>query len=246
MPASRKRNKGKDRKAKQLAKKVEKDRADTRMMWQSYYSYKSCNHGRILVISNDHPVSNFIDLFFMNLEQNKTLEQHLRDIFKSHQIWKNEIYMKLIKDTLVRIGTNMMLDEYFTIEWPLCIAQAIIALEHYNGTDEIDLDKHVVVSKWRDLARSGSSRRDVLKCFRKRTSCKCLKRLHLDARKSTPKIGICLGCREEKERSLLSVCSKCMISQYCSRDCQVADWAHHEKACNDYAHSAHHQHSSEG
>ena len=74
------------------------------------------------------------------------------------------------------------------------IAQSILVLEHYTGTNELDsafLSKHKVVSaKWRDLwVGVSSGRRDALKFYRKRTSCKCLKKMHLEARKTTPKRG---------------------------------------------------------
>ena len=42
------------------------------------------------------------------------------------------------------------------------------------------------------------------------------------------------GCNKEDDRAALSVCSKCMIEQYCSRECQVADWSRHEVNCDAY------------
>ena len=84
--------------------------------------------------------------------------------------------------------------------------------------------------KMRELYRS--SRRDVLKYYRKRTICKCLKRMHLEARKACPKMGTCNGCLEEKERALLMVCSRCGVGQYCSRACQVSDWSNHRRYCD--------------
>jgi len=77
-----------------------------------------------------------------------------------------------------------------------------------------------------------SDMRDALKFFRKRTACKCLKKLHLEARKTTPKMGRCGNCSQEKERVSLSVCSRCMATQYCSRECQVAAWPKHKKGCD--------------
>jgi len=111
-----------------------------------------------------------------------------------------------------------------------------VLLEHYNnGTDDIGsvINNRVVNSKWRDLRADGiSSRRDALKFYRKRITCKCLKKMHLEARKNEPKFGICWNCDQEKERVDLSVCSRCMISHYCSRECQVAHRSSHEAFCN--------------
>ena len=189
------------------------------------------------MISDDHPVSNFMDQFYMNLYKGLTVQRTLKEIFKSHQqIWNNEKHRKLVLAILARIGTNFLLrkEEECDVTWPVFIAQSVIALEHYNGTDDIDLvfNSRVVFSKNRDLNITGSSRRDCLKFYRKRISCKCLKKRHLEARKTTPKFGICEYCEQEKERVALSVCSRCMIYQYCSRECQVADWHEHKCLCD--------------
>ena len=63
-PTSRKRNKGKDRKAKQLIKKEkeENDKADANRFWLRFCGWRNqCNHGcDLLSVSGDHPVISFI------------------------------------------------------------------------------------------------------------------------------------------------------------------------------------------
>ena len=240
-PSSRKRNKGKDRKAKQLAKKEETERMRLRTIWRRCCSINNtgCDHGCVIIQSDNHPVLSFIDQCCLYLgEKCMLVSKALRELFKSHpQIWNDESYKKSAIGILVRIGTNMMIkigtgaDADITV--PICLAQSIIALEHYNGEDDIDLamNKRVVISKWRDLNFTSSSRRDTLKFYRERTSCKCLKKMHLEARKTMPKVGICEYCKEEKERVLLDVCSRCKVSQYCSRQCQIAAWHEHKMFC---------------
>ena len=99
----------------------------------------------------------------------------------------------------------------------------------------------MVLAKWRDFQDLqpdvSSGRRDCLKFYRKRTMCKCLKKMHLEARKTLPKLGKCWHCKKEVERSALSLCSICKVMQYCSRECQVADWPVHERICVEYVHA---------
>jgi hypothetical protein len=240
MPASsRKRNKGKDRKAKQQAKKEESEKTDAHDFWRRFCGIIQCHHGCDSSIPDDHPVSSFMDQFIINAQNREmTVHQNLTNLFKSHrQIWNNESYRKLVLDILVRIGTNMYMSLKVTdASWPVCVAQAIIGLEHYNDTYDIFsiFNSRVVSSKWRDLSINSCERRDVLKFFRKRISCKCLKKMHLEARKTTPKMGICWHCKKEMERASLSVCSRCMVWQYCSRECQVNDWPTHKSNCDNY------------
>ena len=203
----------------------------------------------LLRIPDDHPVSTFMDQFYINLHHKEiTVGRTLREIFKTHKhIWNNESYRKLALDILVSIGTNMLLsNDRYDIANALCFAISVVVLEQYNGsTDDIDLvmNERVVASKGRDLSTNASSiGRDFLKFFRKRTTCKCLKKMHLEARKM-PKMGLCWYCDKEMERVSLSVCSRCMIRQFCSRECQVADWPKHKKDCDVYV-RAHQQHSS--
>lgn len=123
------------------------------------------------------------------------------------------------------------------MNWPLLIAHCIVILEHYDGLGSINpaVNRRGSISKRRDLQPYISSTwRGVFKFYRKRTTCKCLKKMHLEARTTTPKVGLCWYCKEEKERVLLSVCSRCMVDQYCSRECQVADWSEHKKDCDAY------------
>jgi len=138
----------------------------------------------------------------------------------------------MVINAMVRIGTNMLLrgDNDFTC-WAVCIAPGIMTLEHYNGTLDIDsvINSRAVSIKRRDFDPDCSSiLRDILKFIAKDQLANCLKRMHLDERKTVPKAGICYHCREVKERSTLSVCSRCMIYQYCSRECQIADWSEHK------------------
>ena len=236
-PSSRKRNKGKDRKAKQLAKKEESERADAHKIWRGFHSNMGCDHGCAMMISDDHPVSTFMDQFIINLQyKSQAVSQNMMNLFETHtQIWNDESYKEVVTGILVSIGTNMLLNE--TEFWPVYIAGVIVVLEHHDSLSDIDsvFNSRAVRSKSRDLYTGGtnsSERRDVLKFYRKRTSCKCLKKMHLEARKASPKMGVCHNCNKEMERVSLSVCSRCMIDHYCSRECQVAAWPEHERDCD--------------
>jgi len=240
MPASRKRNKGKDRKARQQAKKEENERSIANTLWRGLCNAGiGCEHGCGAMISNDHPVSTFMDQFIVNLDKGNEnfallVSETLKDSFKSHiQIWNDESYRRLAIGMLVRIGTNTLLYEAGS-KLPICLAHCIVILEHYDGSGSITpaVNFNGSISKRRDLQPDISSTcRDVLKFYRKRVSCKCLKKMHLEARKNKPKMGLCWHCGEEMERVHLYVCSQCTARQYCSRECQAANWSKHKIDC---------------
>jgi len=253
MPASsRKRNKGKDRKAKQQAKKEEIEKARIRNVWLSWtrlkWTVNDCDHGCTVDVSESHLVSKFMDLLFTNVSDDMSVYDIMHSTLQKYpEVWNNDIHRQIVTKIMVRIGTNILLSQgRCDIGNALCVAQSIVALEHYEQHYDCSainfvINKRVVSSKWRDLSSSNTSEmRDVLKFYRKRTTCKCLKKMHLEARKSTLKMGMCYGCLKEYERPSLLICSRCMIYQYCSRGCQVAHWPVHERDCDKHV-SAHHR-----
>ena len=104
-------------------------------------------------------------------------------------------------------------------------------LENYNGSHFIDrtILSRNVSTKHRDI--DGGNLRDVLKSFSKRIYCQCLKEKYSVARTTLPKRGFCNYCKQVRVRAMLSVCSRCRVFQYCSRECQVAHWPEHEICC---------------
>ena len=96
-PSSRKRNKGKERKAKQQAKKEENERVRAHRFWRNGLGITGCIHGCGVMISDDHPVSSFMDQYYINFHRkDMTVSENLGYLFQTHtQIWNNESYRKL-------------------------------------------------------------------------------------------------------------------------------------------------------
>jgi hypothetical protein len=65
----------------------------------------------------------------------------------------------------------------------------------------------------------------------KQIPCSCLDESKENA-KQAPKTGRCRHCNSEDLKLELKKCSQCKSVQYCSEECQVADWrAEHKKEC---------------
>lgn len=237
---SRKRNKGKERKAKKEAIAAKNDdRLDN--TWRGWALGEDvlssdekkrihCEHGCDVTAptDRDHPVCCFMNSFMGNKSDWAEI------LYLLPQIWDDDNYRNMAVHILTRIGINNLLlikDHPPTVQRNN-IACTIMILENYNEAmkvSEVFLTLRVA-SKVRDL--QGSNNRDLYKFFSKRVSCSCLKEAYSYARKTLPKIGRCHHCDEIKERKLLSVCSQCGIYQYCSRECHVAHWPEHMKICD--------------
>ena len=243
---SRKKNKGKERKA----KRVEAERTKAHENWWGLaiggdkYNGKTitCDHGCKGLLPNnvDHPVSYFLDeIFTLDSWGAELLAKMLQT--KGEPILNNQRYREILIIVFISIGTNMLLDGgHIELMRALILAKTISLLEHHNSGDGLAkaVNNRVVAIKRRDLEICLSSRRDALKFFSKRVPCSCLKKMHQEARRTFPKTGQCAGCKKEKARDYLLVCSRCMIAQFCSRECQVAYWPKHERFCDKYRHIA--------
>ena len=242
---SRKKSKGKGRKA----KKLEAERAIIHERWWKYIAREkkipnresiSCNHEGVIPKDLDHPVSRFMDEF-VTLD-NFSLE-NLKYACQSKPgkiVLNNESYKEMVTQIMIRIGINMLLlDDETETSGALIMAKSICVLEHFHTVDysiEASMYSREVATKLRDIQPISSmstisGRRDGLKFFSKRVSCLYLKEMHQEARRTIPKMGMCFGCRKEKERVTLSVCGRCMVMQYCSKECQISHWSRHKTDC---------------
>lgn len=223
---------------------MELERVKANEIWNKWKNLEvGCMHGCDTSIADDHPVSKFMDEFFIHwIRKHKNIALILQDMLQlqrySH-VWTEDNHRELAIQTLVSIGANMLLADDDINEGSLSMAKTILVLEHYDSSEGLSLHSpfygHSSAVKRRDMDPDVSStKRDLLKFYRKRLPCKCLKRMHLEARKTTPKMGMCNHCNIEKERVTLSVCSRCMVHQYCSKECQVAAWPEHDKECKIY------------
>lgn len=106
------------------------------------------------------------------------------------------------------------------------IASGVLMLEN-NGSS---MNSHVIKHYEAHMKLMHGGERELIRFYSKRIPCSCLKELYARFR-SVPKMAICSHCWEPKERSALRVCSQCKLFQYCSRECQVASWSTHKERC---------------
>ena len=66
----------------------------------------------------------------------------------------------------------------------------------------------------------------------KQCPCTCLKHYGVEQKACAQvKTGKCWGCGVQKPATELKRCLQCKKAEYCSKDCQRADWKGHKKVC---------------
>lgn len=154
MPSSRKRSKGKERKARAAEKAAKNAQLVREMMqglWWGWVNGKddhgklvsSCNHGYDEILPDiSHPVSSFISAYLMCSEDRSRrglVQQHL-------EVWNDDRYRQMAANILTRISLNWILydkdggSDYGRDESSKVLsATMIVLLENYGNTYDYSL-----------------------------------------------------------------------------------------------------------
>jgi hypothetical protein len=90
---------------------------------------------------------------------------------------------------------------------------------------------HHAMINFRASIKKMETDRNLVLFLSKQIPCSCLDENKKNA-KQAPKKGRCCYCSSEGLKLELKKCSQCKSVQYCSKECQVADWrAGHKKEC---------------
>jgi len=84
--------------------------------------------------------------------------------------------------------------------------------------------------KWKKYNRDLDSERLIIKCLARETPCKCMDSKKVEAQ-GMDKTNRCNGCFKHFRKDLLSNCTGCQITRYCSKTCQVNEWPNHRDFC---------------
>ena len=250
---SRKKAKGKARKAAKAKKEAEEEEAEERkheietpslelqarmaqLSIRNNEGGSSCTHRSV---SLDRRTEEFIkeyltvknQLIRMGRTPGKSLNE-ANDITqeKYQDIWHDVTKMELVQSSLVAISTQYILED---------------SIEQARGYASLacHFEQHLAVVLKEDLSSMNiikmfelgvADKHTLVKYLMKHVPCSCLEDVYKEV-KSIPKVGLCCNreCGQNRivERSTMLNCTRCRQANYCSRECQVADWPGHKEVC---------------
>jgi len=238
---SRKRIKGKARKTKATIEpgSICRDNIQFKLLTQS----GGCQHG-CPPPSRGDVRGRFIDAFFNQWIMGSHACQALEAAIGRYPDALNDGENKeWVKDYFVAYGTEIMAGQYLRNDseggtcWRLAagvLVLVILVIEYYDPSMDLADIREKKVDRDRNHLKNmdaySGCERSLIKFYSRRISCSCLDE-KLKELKSQPRRGSCEHCRQSRVAKSLMVCTGCSKVQYCSQECQVADWPSHEQCC---------------
>jgi len=235
---SRKRAKGKARKAKARASNCS----------LILHNESVCRHG-CEVISKDDICYKLVEQ--LEVEMNEVInsmsgEQPLFDFYNATNkrmrankkydiIWNDdsdETRLKL-QSLLANLGTNLilrLLSPSKSKRWISAFVLGVATISFNYMKDDMRKAFTSSTAKAYLLDFQDGHCYDIIKFFHKRIPCQCLKKVYLKER-SKPRLSICNNCTAKKDRSQLYQCNGCRYIHYCGLKCQRSDWPEHQPRC---------------
>jgi len=239
--STKKKAKGKERKARKAANTKQsngsKDGWESLARWGEETTTVLCNHGAMFP-PKEHVVHKFLDSFAeATSEFSKETGMDLMRFFDQScnktypSVWRDPNQRKMLISILLSMGTNALLigGRRSDMIRAKVFISTILLLEHFEVKGDFGLAMVSSMQTAKDTTHG--EERELLRFFSKRISCSCLKDKYSDAKESQQKMGICDRCQVKLERKSLMLCSRCKSIQYCSVECQHADWSNHKKLC---------------
>ena len=203
---------------------------------------KSCRHECPPPLPVGHICLRFCDKFWQ--ESIKDPFMALSVAYGSYpQALDDDFNRMLILNIFAAYGAEVLLDpDSYVAAWrstvPSGLAGAILMIENYDPAKSLDATFIRLLQTdsraMKNIDAVQGCERTLTRFFRKRISCNCLDEKYASVKSSLPKTGICASCQQRKERKTLMICCGCKAQQYCSSQCQRADWPKHKDICKQY------------
>ena len=126
----------------------------------------------------------------------------------------NDCYREILKKSLISNGVSSLLRKNWVDSFGC--AAAAMCVDSYAPTNPIllgEFDQRDAKNYLTNVDIMIGCRRSLVKYFVKEIPCNCLDDIYSRIKENRPKMGMCLGCTQEKERASLFVCTGYVLQQ---------------------------------
>jgi len=232
---SRKRSKGKERKAKAALAPTKVSRWEMTAKWGENNIAIQCSHTsetNLVIPEISHPVYAFLHaVYSFDGPTSPQWYEIMKMLYTQHPlVFERDDHNKLARSILLAFSVNTILRED-TYATPNIVSSVLLLLENFDDSKDFESSYWSAAPKIRDITYSLRTPRVALKFYSKRIGCSCLKEKYAQSR-GLNKTGECHNCCKHLERRKLMVCSRCKVNHYCSDECHREKWPIHKKWCD--------------
>ena len=247
---SRKKAKGKARRAAKAAAKEESQAVTANQRQESSLEAQmqrlvinnatplKCRHGFVHLSPGEKKIfEDFINAFIaVFISSQVDLWDAFITAYEATKVEYADMYsskLDAIISMFLASGTEYILD----VEGDNDIARLYAMLAcHFEELIAVEVRKTKAIFSWTKIFElHGADDHTLVSYYRKRISCSCLDEKYKEV-KSVKKMGFCYngscsipGRRVERKKMLY--CTRCGEANYCSVECQKADWKGHKQFC---------------
>ncbi len=198
----------------------------------------NCNHGMNSISPRDGKICQDFIIEFIDALYSQGSNANMRDAFlAAHEVTEEEfadVYsskLEIVVSMLLSIGAQLV------IEGQDHDARFYATLAcHLEEWRAVKIRKTKATLSWAKVIELGEADdHTFIAYYRKRIPCSCLDKKYKEV-KSVKKMGYCYNpsCslpNHMAERSKMFCCARCGEPNYCSIECQKADWKNHKEVC---------------
>jgi len=151
---------------------------------------------------------------------------------KYPEVWRDSSKMKQIMSFFLFNATHHVLEGRIASDARFLASFACYFQEYVT----VHIDKQKATAKSTKGAELLRCEHTLVRYLKKKIPCNCLDKKYEEV-KSVTKMGLCRNdnCslpNRMVERSKMLYCTRCRDANYCSRECQKADWPVHKEYCD--------------
>ena len=224
---------------------AEKKKLDAAAKRDEENNAETCDHG-FAPLPRGHVCKAFIDTYvreFTASKENSNVNRY-KDAHEATkkwpEVWYNTDMLQLVVSYFLAEGTDMLLKgeddlAHHSAVYASMFEQTLNLFKHWSGVKTCKSQKFRRWDKIGAVSGDTCDEHTLVSFFKKRIPCKCLDKRYKEV-KSIAKMGLCdnRSCPlpdNKIERSKLMNCEQCLVAQYCSIECQKADWPLHKEDC---------------